>query len=155
MGPLPASRVKGSIHPFHRAGLDFAGPIETIDTRGKRPVKVYLCAFVCFLTKACHLEVVSDLSANAFIAALKRFFARRGLSSELFCDNATNFVGASNQLSLMEAANKRKIEDECSQRGVRFNFIPPRNVMQLKPFYQEEEGEDEEFRPGSKTVTDQ
>ena len=129
MGPLPASRVKGSIHPFDRAGLDFAGPIWMhFNTRGKRPVKVYLCVFVCFLTKACHLEVVSDLSANAFIAALKRFFARRGLSSELFCDNATNFVGASNQLNgLMEATNKRQIDDECSQRGVRFHFIPPRS----------------------------
>ena len=32
--------------------------------------------FVCFATKATHLETVSDLSAGAFVAALRRFVDR-------------------------------------------------------------------------------
>ncbi|XP_033251779.1 uncharacterized protein LOC108161272 isoform X1 [Drosophila miranda] len=96
--------------------------------RGKRPVKVYLCIFVCFATKACHIEIVSDKSSNAFIAALKRFFARRGLSSDLYCDNATNFVGASRELNrAFDSPSQKLIDDECSQRGDRFHFIPPRS----------------------------
>mgnify|MGYP004579188501 CR=1 FL=1 len=100
MGDLPYYRVSGSVHAFERVGVDFAGPIMIhYNIRGKKPTKAYLAIFVCFLTKACHIEVVSDLSSSAFISALKRFFACRGLSSDIFCDNATNFVGASRQLA--------------------------------------------------------
>ena len=45
-------------------------------------------------TKAVHIEVVSDLTTEAFIGALKRFTARRGKPSNIYSDNATNFVGA-------------------------------------------------------------
>lgn len=129
MGDLPTRRVSGNNYPFQRAGLDFAGPIWMhFNMRGKRPVKVYLCVFVCFLTKACHLEIVSDLSTNAFIAALKRFFARRGLSTDLYCDNATNFVGASRELNQgLEELDKCTVVDVCTKRGVQFHFIPPRS----------------------------
>jgi len=41
--------------------------------RGKKPHKVYLASFCCFTTKAVRLEVVSDLTTQAFLAALKRF----------------------------------------------------------------------------------
>jgi len=54
--------------------------------------------FVCLAVKAVYIEVVTDLSTEAFLAALKRFSGRRGLPTDIFCDKATNFVGASNQL---------------------------------------------------------
>ncbi|XP_030381837.1 uncharacterized protein LOC115629498 [Scaptodrosophila lebanonensis] len=133
MGSLPASRVQTGVNPFQRAGLDFAGPFWMhFHQRGRRPTKMYMCVFVCFLTKACHLELVSDLSTNAFIAALKRFFARRGLSAELFCDNATNFVGAAREVKeltdrMWNETGKRRIENQCSSLGVQFHFIPPRS----------------------------
>lgn len=131
MGALPANRVQIGAHPFERAGLDFAGPLWMhYNQRGRRPTKVYLCVFVCFLTKACHLELVSDLSTNAFIAALKRFFARRGLSVELSCDNATNFVGAARELGAQAEQlwnEKPRIINHCSKLGVQFRFIPPRS----------------------------
>ncbi|XP_011881639.1 PREDICTED: uncharacterized protein LOC105569628 [Vollenhovia emeryi] len=49
--------------------------------------------------RAIHLEAVSDLSSNAFIAALRRFAGRRGCPQRIYCDNATNFVGARNELN--------------------------------------------------------
>ncbi|KAM8703784.1 hypothetical protein ACLKA7_008420 [Drosophila subpalustris] len=43
MGSLPASRVQQGLHPFERAGLDYAGPLWMhFNQRGRRPVKVYL-----------------------------------------------------------------------------------------------------------------
>jgi hypothetical protein len=45
-------------------------------------------------TKAVHLELVSNLTSEAFTAALKRFIARRGLIDHLYSDNGSNFVGA-------------------------------------------------------------
>ena len=36
----------------------------------------YVALFVCFITKAIHLELVSNLTKEACILALKRFSAR-------------------------------------------------------------------------------
>ncbi|XP_075158214.1 uncharacterized protein LOC142231491 [Haematobia irritans] len=132
MGDLPSHRVNKNENPFFHSGMDFAGPISVhYKIRGKRPYKVYLAIFVCFQTKACHIEVVTDLSTDSFILALKRFFARRGLCSHLYCDNATNLVGAARRLNntmrvVFDEDGKRNIDQECSQRGVQFHFIPPR-----------------------------
>ncbi|GFX03175.1 integrase catalytic domain-containing protein [Trichonephila clavipes] len=48
--------------------------------------------------KTVHIELVSDLTSQAFIAALKMFMARRGKCAKLFSDNGKNFVGASNEI---------------------------------------------------------
>ncbi|GFX69563.1 integrase catalytic domain-containing protein [Trichonephila clavipes] len=49
-------------------------------------------------SQAIHLEIVSDLTTEAFLAALKRFVARRGRPIEIHSDNGRNFVGANNEL---------------------------------------------------------
>ena len=43
--------------------------------------------------KAVHIEVVSDLTSNAFIVALKQIVGRRGKPQTISCDNATTFAG--------------------------------------------------------------
>ncbi|XP_033317546.1 uncharacterized protein LOC117215265 [Bombus bifarius] len=48
--------------------------------------------------KAVHIELVGDLTSEAFIAALRRFIARRGFCVTIYSDNGTNFVGANNEL---------------------------------------------------------
>ncbi|XP_055932985.1 uncharacterized protein LOC129963006 [Argiope bruennichi] len=53
-----------------------------------------------FLTKAVHLELVSDLSTDAFLASFKRFVGRRGKPAEIFSDWAINFVEAKHVLKL-------------------------------------------------------
>ncbi|GFY64567.1 integrase catalytic domain-containing protein [Trichonephila inaurata madagascariensis] len=99
MGDIPESRVCPS-YVFQRTRLDFTGPflIRSSKGRGSRNTKCYICAFVCLATKAVHLEVVSDLTSRAFIACLKRLVVRRGKASEIFCDQGTNFYGASRDL---------------------------------------------------------
>ncbi|GFV96050.1 integrase catalytic domain-containing protein [Trichonephila clavipes] len=49
-------------------------------------------------TAAVHIELVSYLTSQAFIAVLKRFIARRGKCAKLFSDNGKNFVGANNEI---------------------------------------------------------
>ncbi|XP_012162778.1 uncharacterized protein LOC101451847 [Ceratitis capitata] len=71
MGPLPATRITPA-RPFERCGVDFCGPINTyLRIRGRAPTKSYLAVFVCLVTKAVHIEVVSDLSTHSFLNALK------------------------------------------------------------------------------------
>lgn len=50
------------------------------------------------VTKAVHLEVVSDLSTEVFIVTLRRFVSKRGCPSTIMSNNGTNFVGANNTL---------------------------------------------------------
>ncbi|GFY10637.1 uncharacterized protein TNCV_2194581 [Trichonephila clavipes] len=77
-------------------------------------------------TKAVHLEVVSDLSADAFLAAFRRFISRRGNPTNMFSDNATNFKGASSylkeQLKLIKSV---EVQNFVTQESITWHFIPP------------------------------
>ncbi|GBL91112.1 hypothetical protein AVEN_184477-1 [Araneus ventricosus] len=98
MGDLPPERVAPS-SPFQNAGLDLCGPF-LIQYKGQRKgtyQKVYVVIFVCMATKAVHIDFVSDLTADAIIATLKRFFARRGKSSILFSDTLKKNSGKNYQ----------------------------------------------------------
>ncbi|XP_041448477.1 uncharacterized protein LOC121404030 [Drosophila obscura] len=92
MGDLPSSRVTFS-RPFTYTGVDFAGPFDVKSFTGRacRISKGYVCVFVCFTTKAIHLEAMSDLSTDTFLAAFARFVARRGCPHEVHSDNGRNF----------------------------------------------------------------
>lgn len=129
MGDLPSDRVN-EIRPFAGVGTDFAGPfmVKTSRLRNAKLVKVYLCVFVCLATKAVHLEVVSDLTTEAFIACLDRFVSRRGLPSLIRSDNGTNFVGARRYLQEVTQflnGNQDAIGTACSRRGIEWVFSPP------------------------------
>ncbi|CAK9811776.1 hypothetical protein ANTQUA_LOCUS6957, partial [Anthophora quadrimaculata] len=96
MGDLPAARVTPA-RPFHTCGVDYAGPMLIKDRiRSKISLKAYLCIFICFATKAVHLELATDLSTEAFINCLRRFISHRGLCHSIYSDNGTNFIGARN-----------------------------------------------------------
>nr|XP_041632303.1 uncharacterized protein LOC121502668 [Drosophila kikkawai] len=130
MGNLPADRVTQA-RPFFNSGVDYCGPIWIHHKlRGKRPDKAYIAVFCCFATNAVHLELVSDLTTDAFLAALRRFLGRRGKCQTIHCDNATNFVGANNQLKALEGAiftdkAQEQIINHCNKKQVEFKFIPP------------------------------
>lgn len=102
MAPLPQYKNDPS-YAFKHCGLDFASPIEikSSDRRNANAVKAYICVFVCMSSKAAHLELVGNLSTERFILALRRMMARRGISSDIYCERGTNFVGASNELPLL------------------------------------------------------
>ncbi|GBN32404.1 hypothetical protein AVEN_142786-1, partial [Araneus ventricosus] len=99
MGDLPEERCTPSL-PFNITGVDFCGPFYIKNKfQRKGPLqKIYVSIFICFVTRAVHFEIVSDLTSDSFIAALKRFMARRGKISTIFTDNGRNFIGAHNEL---------------------------------------------------------
>ena len=96
-GQLPIERVTPG---FDSTGLDYAGPLYGY-VRKPTIVKAYVCVFVSLTVKSIHLELVTDLTSDAFIACLRRFIARRGYPSLLWSDHGTNFVGADRELKNM------------------------------------------------------
>ena len=129
MGNLPANRLQQAL-PFLSTGVDFGGPYLIKDKRGRgcKEVKVYICLFICMHTKLIHLEAVTTLTSDGFIACLRRFIARRGHPQELVSDNGRTFVGAHRKLDelatfLMEQGPT--ITSEVSPMGIRWKFIPP------------------------------
>jgi len=99
MGSLPANRVQRN-PAFHTTGVDYCKPFyHKAEAGNKAPHKCYIAVFVCFSTKAAHLEVVQDLTTDSFIAALRRFISLRGSPRTIWSDNATNFVGAKSELA--------------------------------------------------------
>ena len=86
-------------------------------------------SFVCFSSKAVHLEVsVSAYTTDAFLAALRRFTSRRGLCTDIYSDCGTNFSGADRQLREMLRASSsegRKIAHVATSEGIHWHFNPP------------------------------
>ncbi|XP_051162195.1 uncharacterized protein LOC127282137 [Leptopilina boulardi] len=132
MGNLPEVRLK-SARPFENVGVDFCGYffVKEKKYRNKNRIKIYVAVFVCMVTKAIHLEVVCDLTTDAFLACLRRFFARRGKCKALYSDNGTNFKGAKNELEelysmLNSEKDREKITKNLAEQKIEWHFIPPR-----------------------------
>ncbi|XP_075163139.1 uncharacterized protein LOC142235767 [Haematobia irritans] len=130
MGNLPAVRLNAS-RPFKHSGVDYAGPIMLKNSSLRSTIisKGYICVFVCMVTKALHLEAVSDLTTNAFMAAFRRFVSRRGTCTDIYSDCGTNFVGASKELKILFNRSSKSLPDDLrhalSLNCTNWHFIPP------------------------------
>jgi hypothetical protein len=71
--------------------------------RNAKVIKDYLALFICIFVKAVHLEIVTDLSTEAFLAVFDRFVARRGIPANVYSDCGTNYeyIGAARQLKIL------------------------------------------------------
>lgn len=129
MANLPEERIVSN-RAFLKVGVDFGGPYSTKSDKLRKPqiLKSYICLFVCMATKAVYLEMVSSLSSEAFLAALNWLTSRRGFCSDIYSDQATNFVGANREL--IELHNflfqqSKLICSHLSDQGITWHFIHP------------------------------
>lgn len=125
MGDLPFHRVNPS-RPFSKVGVDYAGPVTIKPmVRSKVTLKCWLAIFVCFTTRAIHIEIVSSLSTECFLAAFRRFISRRGKPTDVFSDCGTNFRGADKVLrDFFILSRQAAIQDECSKQQINWHFNP-------------------------------
>lgn len=96
MADLPSERTE-PMPPFLVCGCDVFGPFMVKERR--KELKLYGLLFTCMASRAVHLEVLDELSSDAFINAFRCLIALRGPVSTLFCDRGTNFVGAQSELA--------------------------------------------------------
>ena len=82
MANLPNIRLQSHVKPFSNTGVDYFGRIQAKTSRKTRrnqgTLKTYGFIFTCLNTRATHIELSGDLSADFFILSLRRFLARRG-----------------------------------------------------------------------------
>jgi len=83
MAPLPLHRLMKSMRAFTRTAVDYGGPFITIQGRGRRREKRYLCLFTCLTLRAVHLEMAYGLDVDSFMNAFYRMVNRRGLQEEI------------------------------------------------------------------------
>ncbi|XP_059053102.1 uncharacterized protein LOC131847536 isoform X5 [Achroia grisella] len=124
MGQLPTERTLLEF-PFYNTSVDYAGPILIASRKGRgcQLIKSYISIFVCQAVKAVHLELVTDLTKESYMAALNRFVSRRGKPRNILSDNGTNFVGTSNELQrFLHSSN---VASDMVQEGIQFSFAPP------------------------------
>ena len=123
MGSLPECRLEPGM-VFRNTGVDFFGPM-LVQVRHSE-VKVYGCLFTCMSTRACHLELVDDLSTDHFIMALKRFIARCGRPQSIHSDNGRNFVGVNNDLwKYIKQLDEGRIQNFCAPKEIKWKFQLP------------------------------
>ncbi|XP_052771184.1 uncharacterized protein LOC128210870 [Mya arenaria] len=126
MAPLPDIRLRNSMKAFCQVAVDFGGPYITVQGRGRRRKKRYLCLFTCLMSRAVHLEVAFGLDTSSFMNAFYRMVNRRGLPKEMISDNGTNFVGADRELQeLVAMLDTSKISEDGANKGIQWHFNPP------------------------------
>ncbi|XP_058451844.1 uncharacterized protein LOC131430702 [Malaya genurostris] len=123
MAPLPKARLRSFERPFSYVGVDYFGPI--LVKLGRSCVKRWVAVFTCLTIRAIHLEVVHTLSTESCKLAFRRFIARRGSPLEIYSDNGTNFVGASNDLRRELDIDQQQLAETFTNTITKWFFNPP------------------------------
>ena len=125
MADLPEDRVSPGGHPFQRTGVDLFGPFK-VKCRRATAIR-YACLFTCLATRAIHIEVVHNLTADSFLQALQRLTARRGKVEVLRSDNGRNFVRAEKEIqaNLRAWSNTTRVNKRLADLEIKWIFNPP------------------------------
>ena len=93
---LPVDRVNETI-PFKITGMDYTGHFHVQSDR-ETTTKYYILIFTCMVTRAVHLELLNDMTTEAFVMAFIRFSNRYTIPSVVYSDNAKSFISGGNLL---------------------------------------------------------
>lgn len=125
MSSLPKYRTTPQ-RAFSQVGIDYAGPVNIRSmNQTTNTAKAWIAVFVCLVTRAIHLELVSDATTQAFIAALKRMVSRRGKINHIISDNGRNFIGANNYLRAIMEEVEREANNIAERFHLKWTFMTP------------------------------
>ena len=128
LAPLPKERLMESL-PFEFTGVDYFGPLNYKSNEGT--MKCWVVLFTCFTTRAVHLELVTEMSTDAFLMSFRRFIARRGVPVKIVSDNAQQFKLADQTLNKLwdSVQTDQNVQNYLSSNGIEWKFI-----TQLSPW---------------------
>ena len=111
-----------SQQPFNMTGVDFTGALYIREKGGES--KAYICLFTCAVTRAVHLEIVTNLTVEEFLQAFRRFSSRKSLPRLMISDNASTYLAAAKELN--DLFHSPSLSNALSKKGVTWRFIPKR-----------------------------
>ena len=118
MSDLPEDRMETS-PPFTFCGMDCFGPFYVKE--GHKEIKRYGLLFTCMCSRAVHIEMLDDMTTDAFINSLRCFLAIRGAVQQIRSDRESNFVRAQNEFLTLQEEELDKIETFL--QGNQFEFL--------------------------------
>lgn len=68
--PLPLMRLDVK-PPFSYTGVDFVGTVYAREFLVSNSQKLWICLFTCLVTRAVHIELVSDMTVASFLRCFK------------------------------------------------------------------------------------
>ena len=71
MSDLPPSRIQYGVVPFENVTIDYFGPVW-LKFGCRQRIKVYSVVVTCLVMRALYLDLVTDLSADAFLLTFRR-----------------------------------------------------------------------------------
>ncbi|CAB4046275.1 PREDICTED: uncharacterized protein LOC105679229, partial [Paramuricea clavata] len=77
-------------------------------------------------TRGVHLEIVTSLSTEQLLMAMKRFSNLRGTPSNIYSDNAAQFERGFKELKSVLNVTNNLLLDESAKREISWHFISPR-----------------------------
>lgn len=129
------SEARVNILQFETCGVDYGGPFFYKDEirRNAKLIKCYRAIFICFTTKAVHIELTANLSSEAFLNVFKRFIARKNCPFNIYLDNGLNFVGAERELDELNTLLKNQktqelITEYTANNNIQWHFISSRGL---------------------------
>ena len=107
-GPLSKDRTE-KCFPFEFIDTDYAGPTYYKTKNKKKSVlKAYILLFSCSVTRAVHIELVSNLTTIEFIKSFKRLILWRGKPKIVYSDNAKTFKAGVKWLANISRDHKQR-----------------------------------------------
>ncbi|KAL0165842.1 hypothetical protein M9458_037686, partial [Cirrhinus mrigala] len=94
-------------------------------TVDRRTEKRWGIIFKCLTTRCVHLEILTNMNADSFLMALRRFIGRRGTPAELFSDQGTNFRGGEREIREALAELSPELQLQLGKHKIQFHFNPP------------------------------
>ena len=123
MANLPIDRLEATA-PFTHCGMDCFGPFLVKEAR--KEIKRYGLIFTCMASRAIHIELLDDMTTDAFINGLRCFIALRGTVQTLRSDQGSNFVGAERELrTTIQKVQNEQFRKFLEKHQCRFIMNPP------------------------------
>ncbi len=82
---------------------------------------MYICLYTCASTRAVHLDLLEDYSAEAFLGSFRRFTNCRGLPCFMTSDNSKSFKAATRLITRI--ANSVLFQKHLSWSCISLDFI--------------------------------
>ena len=112
-----ANKTKNKTKNKTNVALDYFRTL--FERQGRNNLKRYGCMFSCLATCVMHLEVIEDLTTEAFLMVYRWLPSLAGEGTQVISfDNGSNFVGSHSEMKRWLAGiDKQWIMTAISQRG--------------------------------------